>query len=209
STVTLIYLTDSSATKKTHPKKSKTMFSSKSKKPSLGSSSATPNAVQPEPVHSKNSSTSLMEKVRKKLLLTSITDQDRSVLSAVAAVHLGSVGAFIPQDNQSSSALASTIVESNDKSALPTTNQPHYVDLNSLKIEKKVLRALPSSTHQPWPSIFSQNIAPLRLSTSFPLPGARFENTAQLAYCGNLLRKRLSPSLAAASTSDEHLNPTQ
>ncbi|KAK3829741.1 MAG: hypothetical protein J3R72DRAFT_426035 [Linnemannia gamsii] len=147
------------------------MFSSKSKKPSLSSRAATPNAAQPEPVHSKNASTSLLEKVKKKLLLTSITDQDRSVLNAVATVHLGSIGAFVPQDNQSGAALASTIVESNDKSALPTTNQSHSVAPNSLKIKKKVLRVMPSSTHQPWSSIFSQNIAPLTLSISFQPPG--------------------------------------
>ncbi|KAG0378912.1 hypothetical protein BGX24_002406 [Mortierella sp. AD032] len=185
------------------------MFSFKAKKSTPGSRAPTPNAAQPELVHSKNSSTSLLEKVRKKRLLASITDQDRSVLNAVASVHLGSIDAFVPQDNQGSAALAFTIVESNDKSVLPMRNQPQPVAPRSLKIEKKVLPALPSSTQQPWSNIFSQNVAPPTLSTSFPPPGVRFENTAQLAYCGNLLRKSLSPFSGAACTSDEPLDPIQ
>ncbi|KAG0256350.1 hypothetical protein BGZ95_005523, partial [Linnemannia exigua] len=188
---------------------SKTMLSSKSKKLSPGSRAATPNASQTESALAKNSPTSLLEKARNKLLLTSVTDQDRSVYNAIAAVHLGSIGAFIPQNNRDSAALASTIVESNDESALPTTNQQHLVAPNFLKIEKKVFPALPLSIHQSWPNIFSQNVASPAFSSSFPPPGVRFENTAQLAQCGNLLRKCHSSFSTASSTSDGPFGPTQ
>ncbi|KAG0278552.1 hypothetical protein BGZ95_003734, partial [Linnemannia exigua] len=161
------------------------MLSSKSKKPFPSSHAATPRAAQSEPALGKDSSTSLLEKARKNLLLTSVTDQGRSVINAIATVHLGSVGAFVPQDNQGSAALTSTIVESNDKWALPSSN------------------------HQPWLSIFTQNVTPPTLWASFPPPGDRFENTAQLAYCGYLLSKCLSTSSAAASTSEIPLDPTQ
>lgn len=58
-------------------------------------------------------------------------------------------------------------------------------------------------------SVFPRNTAPPALSTTLPPPGSRFENIAQLAYCGNLLRKCLSPSLVSASSFGESLDSTQ
>ncbi|KAK3846639.1 MAG: hypothetical protein J3R72DRAFT_471384 [Linnemannia gamsii] len=177
------------------------MLSSQSKKPSPGFRPATPDLA-----HAKDTSTSLLERTRKEVLVTPITDLDCSVLNAVATVHLGSVGTF---SHEGIVTLVSNIAESNDKSALATMNQPHHIASNSPEVEKKALPALTPSIQPPWLNIFSQNVAPPALSTSLPPPGSRFEDTAHLAYCVNLLRKYPSPSSSATSTSKESLDSIQ
>lgn len=71
----------------------------------------------------------------------------------------------------------------------------------------KALSDLPTLAQQPWSTIFSQNVAAPVFSTTLPPPGARFENTTQLAYCNYLLRKCLSPSLAVGAINTP-LDPT-
>ncbi|KAF9118797.1 hypothetical protein BGW39_000867, partial [Mortierella sp. 14UC] len=126
-----------------------------------------------------------------------------SHLSCDRRFPLGLDGIAVSQDHQRSSILTSDVTEILETSALHPSIAP-----NSLVANRKVLPDLPSSTQHPWSSIFSQNVAPV-LSVTFPPPGVRFDNTAQLAHCGNLLRKCLSPSSAAASTPDEPLDPVQ
>ncbi|KAG0266015.1 hypothetical protein BGZ95_003155, partial [Linnemannia exigua] len=49
-------------------------------------------------------------------------------------------------------------------------------------------------------NIFLQNIVAPSLKVPLPPPGVHLETTMQLAYCNQLLRTHLSPSLAVAST---------
>ncbi|KAG0313902.1 hypothetical protein BGZ97_009781 [Linnemannia gamsii] len=63
----------------------------------------------------------------------------------------------------------------------------------------KALPDMPSSVQQPCLTIFPQNVAAPVLSTILLPPGARFEDTVQLANCNYLLRRCLSPSLAVGS----------
>ncbi|KAG0374293.1 hypothetical protein BGX24_010585 [Mortierella sp. AD032] len=180
------------------------MLPSKSKMSSLDSRPMTPN-----PAHARGTSTSLVEKARKEMLLIPITDLDYSVPNAEATIHLGSVGISTQNGHEGIVALAPTTAESSDKSALATMNQSCHIASRSSETEKKALTALTPSMQPPWLNIFSQNVALPALSTSLPPLGCGFEDTSQLAHCGNLLRKYFSSSSAAASIPSEPLDPTQ
>ncbi|KAK3843108.1 MAG: hypothetical protein J3R72DRAFT_420652 [Linnemannia gamsii] len=68
-------------------------------------------------------------------------------------------------------------------------------------VSKKPLPKPPVSI-QPNPTFFPDNVAAPALSVALPPAGTRLETTTQLAYCSNLLRTHLSPSLAAGTTSE-------
>ncbi|KAG0271485.1 hypothetical protein BGZ95_000703, partial [Linnemannia exigua] len=172
---------------------SKTMSHSKSKKPSPGSNDATPNEAQPEAALTKNTFTSVLERKREKMRHIFSNDQDRSIYKAMGIMQFGLIDAFVPQVYVGSHALDS-IVHAN----LPSLPKYYHPNLHSIRPDPP-----------PNPRFFSQNVAPPTLSTSLPPPGVGFENTTQLAYCGNVLRKYFSPSSAAASPSDESLDATQ
>ncbi|KAF9079921.1 hypothetical protein BGX23_002979, partial [Mortierella sp. AD031] len=65
-----------------------------------------------------------------------------------------------------------------------------------------LLSEAPMTVQQPWLSTFPQNVTAPTSSTVLPPPGTRFETTAQLTYCNNLLRKYLSPSSTAETVMD-------
>ncbi|KAF9129419.1 hypothetical protein BGW39_004186 [Mortierella sp. 14UC] len=66
--------------------------------------------------------------------------------------------------------------------------------------KKSLLKPNPPST-QPT-LIFFDNVAAPTLSVALPPAGTRLETIVQLAYCNNLLRTHLSPSLAAGTISE-------
>ncbi|KAG0271566.1 hypothetical protein BGZ95_000623, partial [Linnemannia exigua] len=68
-------------------------------------------------------------------------------------------------------------------------------------LSKKLLPKPPVST-QPTPTFFPDNVAAPALSVALPPAGTRLETTTQLAYCNNLLRTHLSPSLTAGTISE-------
>ncbi|KAF9116321.1 hypothetical protein BGW39_002770, partial [Mortierella sp. 14UC] len=179
-------------------------MSSKQKKTTSNSRPATPNAAQSEAAHRKSSSISLLDKAKRNVLGVFNKKQVKTVFHAVATTPLGPVGIAVSQDHQGKSTLASDVTRILETSTLHPAVAP-----NSIEVESRARPALLSSTQQLWLSMFTENVVPPALLATLPPPGVRFDNTAQLAHCGNLLRRCLSPSSAAASTPDEPLDPTQ
>ncbi|KAG0249627.1 hypothetical protein BGZ95_007474, partial [Linnemannia exigua] len=94
---------------------------------------------------------------------------------------------------------------------MTTSKQEQPAAATSGHIQKYLTSSLDNVTEKlsrTFISIIPGNIAPPALSTTLPPPGSRFENIAQLAYCGNLLRMCMSPS-AAVGAPGEPLGPTQ
>ncbi|KAF9899733.1 hypothetical protein EC991_008410 [Linnemannia zychae] len=148
--------------------------------------------------------------------------KDHTVFNAIASIQLLSIGVLVPQDHQAS--VTSISIDPSIKnmpllSKVPSQHPtaPYAIEAGSedltdsvsitlqptsaltvaeSKVEVPVLTAVTSGDKS---SIFPQNAAALSLQVPLPAPGARLETTIQLAYCNQLLRTHLSPSLATAN----------
>ncbi|KAG0375968.1 hypothetical protein BGX24_008446 [Mortierella sp. AD032] len=82
---------------------------------------------------------------------------------------------------------------------------PSTFDSNPKVVAVPVLPAAASGDRM---NIFLHNVVAPSLKVPLPPPGVRLETTMQLAYCKQLLRNHLSPSLAVASIT-AGLDPSQ
>ncbi|KAF9083925.1 hypothetical protein BGX23_010999, partial [Mortierella sp. AD031] len=142
---------------------------------------------------------SRLEQASKRLFRTSVKTEDRSIFNALATVQLRAGSAFVPQDISGTTNPASPPATPKFFTASPESS---FSVPNSASSRSKTLPKTPAVMQQPWLSIFPQNVTAPTFSTALPPPGTRFDSTAQLAYCNNLLRKYLSPASAAETVMD-------
>ncbi|KAG0303808.1 WD_REPEATS_REGION domain-containing protein [Linnemannia gamsii] len=133
-----------------------------------------------------------LEEAVKKLLRSTITSKNCTVSNALATIQFGTIEMLVPQDYEGDDASVGTVTETGI----------------SITTSNTVLLNPPSSYSHPWLKTFSRNIDPPSLSIELPPSGTGHETTAQLAYCNDLLRTYLSPSLAAANI-PAALDPSQ
>ncbi|KAG0200938.1 hypothetical protein BGX33_010681, partial [Mortierella sp. NVP41] len=207
------------------------MSSPKQDRPASNARPASFASPQSGSTHSKSSSTSRFESVTK-IFRSSSKKEDRSLIKGLAAVQHGPLGIFVPKDDQGgtnpsspedSSNVSSTpspavsqlsitpTAADSDGTLLSTVPVSISQSSTTLVAHETMTTVLSDSTlanQQPWLTIFPQNVAAPMLSTALPPSGTRFETTAQLAHCNNLLRKHLSPS-AASETHILSLNAPQ
>ncbi|KAF9120177.1 hypothetical protein BGW39_011600, partial [Mortierella sp. 14UC] len=162
-----------------------TMTSSKQAKPSKYTRTITPSNAQLDSTGAKGFSIFQLKQATRKLLRNPIQPKDRTVFNALAAVQLGPAGIFLPQGYEASSVPVST--ESN---------------------ANIIISRSPLVIQQPNTTFFTQNLAAPTLTITLPPPGARFESTAQLALCYNLLRRHLLASMSTTTTTAP-LDPAQ
>ncbi|KAG0275162.1 hypothetical protein BGZ95_009126, partial [Linnemannia exigua] len=197
------------------------MFAPMEKAVSEGSRPTTTSFAQSRSTRVKESRFVQLEQATKKLLRSSIRKKDRTVHNALAAIQFVSIGVLVPQDHQSGATLATFDSTVEDLPALPpvispypaapSPVQPHsnkyLAPLASITLqststptsEATAAPVLPAATSGDRMKIFLQNVTASSRKAPLSPPGVRLEPTMQLAYCNQLLRTHLSPSLAVAS----------
>ncbi|KAF9099498.1 hypothetical protein BGX23_001643 [Mortierella sp. AD031] len=196
------------------------MNSPKQDKPAEKSRSASFASSQSGSMHSKSSSISRIGKATKNLLRPP-AKEDRSLIKGLATVQHGPLGIFIPKDDKG--CITSTVDSGIALTSLSLAVSQSYITLAATDPDSKALPIIPVVTTQssptlvtsetmttmlsdstlvnqePWLTLFPQNVTTPLFSTALPPLGARFETTAHLAYCSNLLRMHLSLSSTAGS----------
>ncbi|KAG0374875.1 hypothetical protein BGX24_009815, partial [Mortierella sp. AD032] len=201
------------------------MSAPKEQTASDGSCPTTPSPAQSRSTRLKESRFVKLEQAARNLLRSSIKKKDHTVPNALAAVQFGSISVLVPQDHQGGAILTTVDYAVKDLAALPPITLQYPVAPSPVQSHgKKDLTPLASITFQttftrsdPDPNpkantldrpaaasgnkmnIFLQNVVAPSLKITLPPPGVRLETTMQLAYCNQLLRTHLLPSLAAAS----------
>ncbi|KAK3827055.1 MAG: hypothetical protein J3R72DRAFT_517387 [Linnemannia gamsii] len=194
----------------------------------------TPSPAQSGSTRVKESRIVQLEQATEDLLCSHNRKKHRTMSNALTPIQCGSIGVLVPQEHQGGTTLASVDSTVRDLPALsPIIPQylvaPFPVQPNNnkdLTLSASII-VQPTSTPAPTDSnakagalvmpaaasgyrmkISLQNaIAPSHI---VPLPpsGVRIETTMQLAYCSQLLRTNLSPSLAVAIITAS-LDPSQ
>ncbi|KAK3841424.1 MAG: hypothetical protein J3R72DRAFT_475616 [Linnemannia gamsii] len=203
----------------------KILMSAAKEKTSGGSRPTTSSPDQSGSTRVKTSRLVQLEQATKNLFRFSIRKKDRTVPNANTAIQSGSIGVIVPQEQQGGVTLALVDTTVKDLTSLPsaihqypvapTSGQPNnnedLTPLTSITLRSITTLSTSDSSSKaaavpvlPAPApcdrmnIFLENVITPYLKISLPPPGVRLDTTMQLAYCNQLLRTHLSPSLAVA-----------